>query len=204
MEEKELNFLLSIKGEEKLDLAEIFGNDHPVHLEIGSGRGEFLIGKARQNQHINFLGIDLKEKRIRTILRKLDPDRDHNIRLLRIFVDHQLLKHIDKGSFERIYIMHPDPWPKRKHHKNRMIQQEFLQTLAEILKPAGLIDISTDHYEYALWIQKIFATASSFKSLYVQGFSREPDADHVVTHFEEKKIGEGFPPLFMKYKRTEN
>ncbi|MBN2461770.1 MAG: tRNA (guanosine(46)-N7)-methyltransferase TrmB, partial [Candidatus Cloacimonetes bacterium] len=155
-------FLINRIADKDLDFTRIFGNVNPVYLEIGSGRGEFIVAKSRQNLQINFLGIDVKDKRIKTILRKLDLQENSNVRLLRLFVDQNLERIIPAASLERIYILHPDPWPKRKHHKNRLIQDLFLDVLSRLLIPSGDIMISTDHREYAWWIKGIFAGREDF------------------------------------------
>jgi len=122
---------------EKLNFQNIFGNNNPVHLEIGSGRGEFLLGKAMQNPDINFLAIELKEKRIKTILRQLDEVKYKNIKLIRLFVDESVIGIIPRNSLEKIYIIHPDPWPKKRHNRRRLIQPEFIDVLWHLLNSKG-------------------------------------------------------------------
>jgi len=192
-------FELKITEGSRADLAEIFGNENPVYLEIGSGRGEFLLSKAEQNPQVNFLALELKEKRIKTILRNLEQGVHDNVRIARIFVDDKISKLINPGSFKGIYIIHPDPWPKRKHHKNRIIQQRFISVLWTLLQPEGEIFLSTDHQEYAEWIVEHFAKRKDFANLYPGGWSSTPPEDHTETFFEKKKRKEGFKPYFMRY-----
>lgn len=192
-------FEIKLKAGERLSWQELFGNSWPVHLEIGSGRGEFLIKKAEQLPQVNFLALELKEKRIRTILRKLDPEKHRNVRISRFFVDKNVKEFLQKKCFQQIYIIHPDPWPKRKHYKNRLIQTEFLSILWELLEDKGEVFISTDHPGYASWIIAHFQNSPLFGSLYQEGFTREKPLDHFETHFEVKKREEGFPPFYMKF-----
>ncbi len=186
-----------------LTLQEEFGNSQPVHLEIGSGRGEFLIGKAEQNPQINYLALELKSKRIKTILRKLDPEKNQNVRVIRLFVDANVTAILPEASFEMIYIIHPDPWPKKRHNRRRIINQDFIDVLWKLLKPNGKVRISTDHLDYADWIVKHFSIRRDFKSLYEDGFSKTAPADHLETFFEKKKKAEGFPPFFMEFRKVE-
>ena len=201
MNEKRNFFEIKIDKEKQLDFREIFGNDNPIHLEIGSGRGEFISLKSLLLWNKNFLGIELKDKRIEDTLKKLDLEKHKNVRLMRLFVDENITKVIPTESIEHIYIIHPDPWPKRKHHKNRLIQNDFIDALYKILKIKGILEINTDHEEYALWILNIFRQRDDFKIFYEDGFTTIPPEGHIVTHFEAKKRKEGFEPFFMKFKK---
>ena len=195
-------FELNLKPEIKLNFHKVYGNDNPVHLEIGSGRGEFLVQTATENGKVNFLAVELKEKRIKTIIRQLDPKIHKNIRVVKLFVDEKITDYIQEGSFQMVYIIHPDPWPKRKHHKNRLIQHDFIDVLWKILKPGGIIQLSTDHEEYANWIIQHFLERKDFESIYNKGFTMDLEEAHIETFFEKKKKKEGFLPFFMKYRKV--
>jgi tRNA (guanine-N7-)-methyltransferase len=192
-------FEIKLRSGEKLSFHALFGNSNPVHLEIGSGRGEFLINKAEQLPQVNFLALELKEKRIKTMLRKLDPERHLNVRISRFYVDKNVKEYLPESCFQQIYIIHPDPWPKRKHYKNRLIQASFLPILWGLLDEKGEVFISTDHPGYASWILAHFQNTPLFSSFYQVGFSREKPPDHHETHFEVKKREEGFPPFYMRF-----
>ena len=195
-------FELNIKLGTKFNFRDIFGNENPVHLEIGSGRGEFLLHKSVQHPDVNFLAIELKEKRIKTIIRQLDPKINKNVRIIKLFVDEKITNYVQEKSFEMIYIIHPDPWPKRKHHKNRLIQHGFIDVLWKILKPEGIIELSTDYEEYADWIIQHFLERKIFESFYNKGFTRNSEEKHIETFFEKKKKEEGSEPFFMKYRKV--
>ncbi|HHE37676.1 MAG TPA: tRNA (guanosine(46)-N7)-methyltransferase TrmB [Candidatus Cloacimonetes bacterium] len=201
LEKKRGFFKIGLEDEKLLNFKEIFGNENPVHLEIGSGRGEFISMKSLVLWNKNFLGLELKDKRIDDTLKKLNSEHHRNVRLIRLLVDEKITDWISENSIERIYINHPDPWPKKKHHKNRLIQNDFLDALYKILKFKGVIEINTDHRDYAEWIVEIFKARDDFKVMYENGFSRIPAEGHIVTHFEEKKRREGFEPLFMRFKK---
>jgi tRNA (guanine-N7-)-methyltransferase len=183
----------------KLNFEQIFRNNNPVHLEIGSGRGEFLLSKAKQNPDVNYMAIELKEKRIKTILRQLDEDTNKNVKLIRLFVDEAVIGIIPEGSLSKIYIIHPDPWPKTKHNRRRLIQQKFIDVLWQLLASKGEVFLSTDHSDYAAWIAEHFSQRNDFISIYDKGFSRTAPVDHIETYFEKMKKEEGFPPYFMTY-----
>lgn len=202
--EEKLNFFV-IDIEEvdlPLNFNEIFGDDKPVHLEIGSGKGEFIAKKSAIEKDVNFIGIELKPKRIVTITKKLDPEINKNVRLIKLYVDDKINEFIPQNSFDIIYIQHPDPWPKRRHHKNRLIQNKFLDSLNKILKINGEVQIATDHPEYAKWIQKIFNSRSDFKSIFENGYSMERPPNHISTYFEERWAELGYHPTFMFYRKV--
>ncbi|MBT7470360.1 MAG: tRNA (guanosine(46)-N7)-methyltransferase TrmB, partial [Candidatus Cloacimonetes bacterium] len=175
--------------------------NNPVHIEIGSGRGEFLLKKAEQNPQINFVGIDLKDKRIKTILRKLDEDKHNNVRLMRIFINNESIAVIPSNSIARIYLIYPDPWPKKRHFKRRIINQAFIDVLKKVLRQNGVIEISTDHADYANWIVEHFQNRDDFMTKYEGGFSRQKEENHIVTYFEDLKRIKGFEPYFMRFRR---
>ncbi|MCD4820317.1 MAG: tRNA (guanosine(46)-N7)-methyltransferase TrmB [Candidatus Cloacimonetes bacterium] len=192
-------FELAINQEKQLDFERIFHNNNEIHLEIGSGRGEFIERISTMYSIINFLGIDLKEKRIKTILRKLDTKNHSNVRLAKIYIDENVTKWIPESSIEKIYLMFPDPWPKKKHNRRRLINANFLNALNKILKVNGLIEITTDHQNYAEWIIDIFKERENFKAVFQNGFTHKIQPNHIETHFEIKKREEGFAPIFMNY-----
>ncbi|MEA2096571.1 MAG: tRNA (guanosine(46)-N7)-methyltransferase TrmB [Candidatus Cloacimonadota bacterium] len=198
--ESRKSFELQIEENEMLDFHEIFGNKHPVHIEIGSGRGEFLLRIAQQNPKINLIGIDLKEKRVKTIFRKLYKEKLKNVRIIKIFLNEETIKFLPPNSIETIYLQHPDPWPKKKHFHRRIIQSEFINILHKLLIKGGIVDIATDHEDYAFWIVDHFAERKDFTSIYKKGFTREPEIGHIETYFEKTKREEGFEPYFMKYR----
>ncbi|MDO9577791.1 MAG: tRNA (guanosine(46)-N7)-methyltransferase TrmB [Candidatus Cloacimonadales bacterium] len=200
--EKSRYFQLELSAGQRLDFPAVFGNAHPVHLEIGSGRGEFLLQKAISHPEINFLALELKEKRIRTILRQLDPETHKNVRLIKLFVNEHVTDLIPAGSFQTIYIIHPDPWPKKRHNRRRLIQPKFIDVLHLLLQKEGIVKLSTDHEDYAGWIVRYFLERKDFSSIYKNGFTRNTPSDHVETFFEKVKREEGFPPFYMEFRKV--
>ena len=200
LEESRRIFELNIEENEMLDFHKIFGNAHPIHIEIGSGRGEFLIKSAQQNPDINFIGIDLKEKRVKTIYRKLYNEKLKNVRIIKIFLNEETIKFLPPNSIDKIHLQYPDPWPKKRHFHRRIIQHNFIEIMHRMLMNNGIVDIATDHEDYAFWIVEHFAERKDFTSIYKKGFTRESEIGHIETYFEKKKKEEGFEPYFMKYR----
>lgn len=194
-------FLVEVE-DKLLDYSQVFGNDNPVYIEIGSGKGEFISQYPLLYPEINFLGFEVRRKRINNILKKIDPDRHPNVRLIEQLVDEKIGLLLPPASIDGCFIQHPDPWPKKRHHKRRLFQADFLKALASILKPDAFVQIATDHEEYAQWITREFAGSDLFASVHDDPISSKPHlSDHVITFFEQEQRRLGFEPNFMMYKR---
>lgn len=200
-EQRKNRFLLDVEEDVVLDFVKIFGNNNPVHIEIGSGKGEFISQKCRENREINIVGIELNPHRITSIMKKLDLEEDFNVKLLNHYVDKEITKVIKKHSIPVIYIQHPDPWPKRRHFKYRLINQDFIDALNLMITPGGRLEIATDHPGYSEWIIDHFSGREDFQSLFENGFTFEKQEGHIETYFEEVKRAEGYEPRFMFYKK---
>lgn len=199
---KRERFLLKISPDKQFDLTAMFGNANPVLIEIGSGKGEFISQYALMHPEQNFIGFEVRQKRIDIILRKLDSDLHKNVRLATFLIDAGIEKIIPPNSIEGVFIQHPDPWPKRKHFKRRLLQQEFLDALSKIIKPGGFIQVSTDHEEYALWIWKEFSKRKDFLPKNVDKISTEPLMDeHIETFYEREQRRLGFEPKHMLFEK---
>ena len=185
-----------------LDPQTIFQNDNPLYIEIGCGKGEFISQYAPLHPNWNFLGFEAAEKRIRNTLKKLSPEQHPNVRLVRLLVNANIAQHLKPESVEGAFIQHPDPWPKRRHHKRRLIQQNFLTALATVLAADAQVHISTDHDEYANWIAEEFVKNPNFLSLHDHPIQKSPSLDdHVVTWYETEQRRLGYEPNYMLFKR---
>jgi tRNA (guanine-N7-)-methyltransferase len=203
VEEKALYFKIDTSIRERLDFNQIFGNDKPVTVEIGSGKGEFIAVHSRFHPERNFIGIELKGKRIITTLKKLDMQKNSNVRLLNLFVDKSITDYIAVGSIDEFIIYHPDPWPKTRHRARRMLQHEFLDILSLLLKKGGYLRISTDNAMYARQIVKLFTERKDFESVYADGYSMIPPEDHITTYFDDLQGIKGYETFFFMYKKSD-
>ncbi len=185
-----------------LDAVAIFGNRNPLHIEIGSGKGEFLSQYAPLHPDWNFLGFELAEKRIRNILKKLSPEKHPNVRLLRLKVDAGIAELLAPVSVQSVYIQHPDPWPKRRHFKRRLFQADFLAALASVMEPEAQLHVATDHEEYAHWIAELLSRQPEFVSLQSELIQSTPSLqDHVSTWYEIEQRRQGFEPHYLLFQR---
>lgn len=135
---------------EKIDLTSIFNNDNPIHIEIGMGKGDFIINNAINNPNINYIGI---EKYDTVLVKAINKAKKHKIKNLRIFsTDAQLLnKIIPSHSIDKIYLNFSDPWPKKRHAKRRLTHPNFLNIYYEILNKNSQIEFKTDNDNLFKW-----------------------------------------------------
>ncbi|WP_375179498.1 tRNA (guanosine(46)-N7)-methyltransferase TrmB [Enterococcus rotai] len=131
---------------------ERFGNDHPIHIEIGSGKGQFVVGMAKAHPEINYIGIDMQLSVLSIALEKALEEELPNLQLLHVNGE-ELTQYFAENEVDQIYLNFSDPWPKTRHEKRRLTFKTFLATDEIILKPNGEIHFKTDNrglFEYSL------------------------------------------------------
>ena len=130
----------------------IFGNDNPIHIEVGSGKGAFITGMAKANPEINYIGIDIQKSVLSYALDKVLEADVPNIKLLWVDGD-SLTNYFEDGEIDQLYLNFPDPWPKKRHEKRRLTYKSFLDTFKQILPEHGEIHFKKDNrglFEYSL------------------------------------------------------
>jgi tRNA (guanine-N7-)-methyltransferase len=142
---------------DKLDFTQVFGRRGPVHVEIGSGKGTFLVHQARAQPEVDFLGIEWARKYCRHAVDRIGRWGLTNVRILRADAATFLRDFVHEGSVDCFHIYFPDPWPKKRHHKRRLLQSDNLEVLIRCLKPGGEIRIATDHEDYFRQVQDVTA-----------------------------------------------
>ena len=131
---------------------ELFGNDNPIHIEVGSGKGAFITGMAQQNPDINYIGIDIQLSVLSYALDKVLALGAENVKLLRVDGS-SLTNYFEDGEVDMMYLNFSDPWPKSRHEKRRLTYKTFLDTYKQILPENGEIHFKTDNrglFEYSL------------------------------------------------------
>lgn len=131
---------------------DIFGNDHPLEIDLGCGDGSFLIEMAQHYPKRNFLGIERLLGRVRGVCKRIQELGLTNVMVLRLESQYALDYLLAPSSVSRLHLLCPDPWPKARHHKRRLVQQEFLHILQKTLNPGGEFLFKTDHPEYFDWV----------------------------------------------------
>jgi len=185
----------------KLDWPTFFGNDHPVEIDVGCGRGLFLYHASASNPQINYLGIELDYKEGRRGARRLQKRGDSNVRVLGGDVFYALRKFIAPHSVEAIHVYFPDPWWKRKHRGRRVFNDQFVELAAGLIRPEGLLHSWTDVEEYFGVISGLMNHHAQFETLPPpEERSPENDMDY-QTGYERKKRQLGLPIYRGKWKR---
>ncbi|MGA2497439.1 MAG: tRNA (guanosine(46)-N7)-methyltransferase TrmB [Tepidisphaeraceae bacterium] len=175
-----------------INWAELFGNPNPVELEIGFGKGTFLVEQAKLRPEINFFGLEYARFYWRYASDRLRRNGCLNVRTVRAEAAYFLGEFVPDASLSVLHIYFPDPWPKKRHHKRRLIQEKFVPVLQRILAPAGRIQIVTDHAGYFEQIEPVIRNSG----LKVVDYNRPGSADDgefVGTNFERKYRHEGRP-----------
>lgn len=178
---------------------EVFGNKHPLHIEAGTGKGRFIIGMAKANPNINYIGIELFDSVIVTALETV-LEEEHgvpNLRLLKVNAK-KIAEYFEKGEVDRLYLNFSDPWPKKRHAKRRLTHESFLELYEAVLPENGEIHFKTDNrklFEYSL--TSISEYGMLLKEVSLDLHDNEPEWN-IMTEYEEKFSKKGKPIYRME------
>lgn len=178
----------------KIAFEKVFGRCASVHIEVGSGRGTFLVHQAKLSPDVNFLGIEWASRYYRYSVDRIGRWGLKNVRMLRADAAAFISEFIPDNSVDCFHIYFPDPWPKKKHHKRRFICDKNLEQMLRCLKKNGTARIATDHADYFEQIEKVL----SAKSDCLQRVAFLPTAgaclgEWIGTNFERKYLKEKRP-----------
>jgi len=169
-----------------VDLNELFGNDQPVTLEIGFGMGRATAQIADENREKNYLGVEVHRPGIGRLLWEIERRSLPNIRIIEYDAAVVVEKMLGPLSLDAVHVFFPDPWPKKRHHKRRLIQCPFTRNLCAVLKPCAYIYMVTDWDDYANWaLEELRATPGLINSY--AGFA-PPMEWRPRTQFEQKGL----------------
>ena len=178
------------------DLKACFDSDqHNLVIEIGFGDGAALIESALKYPDKNFIGIEVYDSGLGQCLNAINQHKIKNIRLIYGDAVEVLKQFITKKSVEKINILFPDPWPKKRHHKRRLINKRFLALLSKSLINKGIINISTDWEDYAQQIELTFKESNQFKEI-------KSELRDLKTKFEKRGIKLGHKIFNYSYQLT--
>lgn len=176
-----------------LDFAALYGNDHPVELEIGIGKGTFLVEQAKARPDVNFFGIEWARWFWRYASDRLRRNGCSNARTVRAEANFFLTEFVPDQSISVLHIYFPDPWPKARHHKRRLIQTGFMPLVERILVPGGRLQVVTDHQGY---FEENIEPVIRGSSLSIVDYNRPGSAgegEFAGTNFERKYRRESRP-----------
>jgi len=171
---------------EPLEARALYGRDAPRTLEIGFGNGENLAALAQAHPEQDFLGIDVHRPGVGRLLRVLESQQLTNVRLICHDAVEVLAQQLAPQWLQEILIFFPDPWPKKRHHKRRLLQAAFAQQLAERLVPGGVLRIATDWQPYALEMLATLAAVVQLQNLAADGTFVTRPAERQPTRFERR------------------
>ena len=170
----------------KLSKEEIFETNRPLEIDLGCGDGSFLVAMASHYQERNFLGVERLLGRVRKVIRKAEKSSLLNLKVLRLELSYTIEWLLPDHCASRMHLLFPDPWPKKKHHKRRMVNQSFCESLVRILKEDGEFLFKTDHPDY---FEESMLTLENFDLL--KQVAWNTDDFYPVTDFEKIWTKEG-------------
>ncbi len=178
---------------ETLDFAGLFGAGVPMEMEIGAGKGTFLLNRARALPERGFFGIEWANKICLYAADRMVRWGLTNVRLMRTDASHLVGHHLPPACLTMLHIYHPDPWPKKRHHKRRLIQPPFIAAATNLLKPGGRVAIQTDHAEYFEQIRQVLAGEARLAEVPFDVPEAGVVDGQIGTNFEVKYLREGRP-----------
>lgn len=183
-----------------IDLAAPPLGDQETWLEIGFGGGEHLAEQAARHPQVRLLGAEPFLNGAASALRHIDERGLHNVRL-HVGDARDLLAALPDSSISRLFLMFPDPWPKARHRKRRLLQAETIAAFARVLKPGALFRFATDWGDYAdRGLEAVLASRAFDWPAQRANDWRRPPSDHVTTRYEEKRLGD-VAPVFLDFVR---
>ena len=188
------------------DLPGLFNKAGPIEIEVGSGKGTFLLNQAKAHPDINYLGMEWANKYYRLCVDRIRRWQMDNVRVLRADARDFIAGCVRDSTVKAFHIYYPDPWPKKRHHKRRFFAQKNILQVARCLQPGGELRVATDHLEYFEVISEVLLGDPTVTSIFEQiEFCPTDAADQgelVGSNFERKYIKEGRNSYKIALKKT--
>ncbi|MGF1561839.1 MAG: tRNA (guanosine(46)-N7)-methyltransferase TrmB [Geminicoccaceae bacterium] len=192
---------LDLTATPALEPQALFAGKRAIWLEIGFGGGEHLAAQARANPDVGLIGVEPFVTGVAKLLAEIE---NHGLRTIRLAVDDArlVLRALPDASLERVFVLFPDPWPKARHHKRRIVNDATLSDMARVLADGGELRLATDHMGYALWMLEHLQRQSAFDWLAERPVDwRARTDDWPATRYEQKAVAAGRKPVFLRYRR---
>jgi tRNA (guanine-N7-)-methyltransferase len=179
------SFGSTLPKDETFDPRALFDHPQPLYLEIGFGNGESLAAMAERHPGRNYLGIEVHRPGVGHLLIRIEELGLQNLRVLREDAV-EVLHRLPAEALDGVYLFFPDPWHKKRHHKRRIVQPEFLDRLHRVLKPGGRFHAATDWQDYAEHMMKVVSADHRFRNLGGPGRFTPRPPDRPLTKFEQR------------------
>ncbi len=180
---------------QELDLNDLFLSPQPIEVELGSGDGSFLMRWARLHPETNLLGIERLMGRIRKLERKGGRLQLRNLRGIRVEATYFMRYLLPSDSIHALHVYFPDPWPKRRHHIRRLVNDGFPGLAARVLKPGGTVFLRTDDGDYFQQMQRVFGAAAAFAAV-----ETPSELASITTDFEAEFLAKGITARRAAYR----
>jgi len=177
----------------------VFENGNPLQLDVGFGNGKFLIDMAAREPDSNFVGMDFYHKGIRKVITRVNKLQIKNIRIVYGDAREKVSLLFKDESLDKIYINFPDPWPKKRHYKRRLIKPPFVDLVSSKLIPGGEVHLATDSEPYALEILEFFEAQALLKNKIGQGVFRGNRGDLPKSKYENNFINAGDKIYYLDF-----
>jgi len=188
---------------EVVDFAAVFGNDHPVELEIGCGKAGFLLRQAQAHPERNYLGIEWANEFYKFAADRMARWGMTNVRIMRTDARQFVIDRLPDACLSVLHVYHPDPWPKKRHHKRRLFNTQFVDAAIRVLVPGGRWSIQTDHAEYFETMQALTSGRVELSEApFIDTDAGIPE-EGVATNFEIKYRKEGRAIYRLAYVKRE-
>ena len=190
------------ENNQQLDFDVLFDRHARTILEIGFGDGKSLAAMAQEQPETNFLGIEVHRPGIGSLLQALEAAGLENVRVSNRDAVEVIKNQINNNSLDAVHLFFPDPWPKKRHHKRRIISQAFLSEIARVLRPAGLLHLATDWQDYAAHMMQELDSHKLFQNIAGENKYSEKPAYRPETKFERRGLKLGHKVRDLVFKRV--
>jgi tRNA (guanine-N7-)-methyltransferase len=184
------------------DWTAVFGNDRPLALEIGCGIGDFMVKTAQDKPDTNFIAIDFYNKGCWKTCRRLERHGVTNVRVLRVEARQFITERIPKGALSGVYINCPDPWPKKKHRKRRLVNRQFMEFLLPYLAPGADFYFATDFDDYGIDVAGMMTDVDGLENRLAPDLYRHELEGYHLSKYMLKFMAEGKRIYFVHYQKT--
>ena len=189
-------------GTAPIDFASVFGRDAPVILEIGFGNGEALVAEAVAHPEIDYLGIEVHRPGAGSLLRRLAEQELGNVRVMLADAKEVLTTQIPDSSLLAVHLFFPDPWPKKRHHKRRLVQPEFAALVTRKLRRGGYFHLATDWRDYAEHMMSVLSATTGLADANASEQFSKQVRSRLSTRFEHRGRKLGHEVRDLVFQRT--